>query len=386
MLPSGARKWTQALPLSSSPDSKRIATPADRSSAVAAWTSSTRNPATGPVVKCRLISVSGPKTSTLLPSGSLSIQNPGCSSSSRRPRTSRKKATVGSALSVRVPTQASLMIRMARRVPPSRTRQPQPKARVRAPAAWLWGSSDYRSSGALGVRMMVRVSDDTAVGVGRADICVRGPIGLHRSDRGPWGRAGGRSCRRVLWGGAPAAGRPSGPGGQDHRDAVMLRSADAAAAIRLGLCIVHDVGAQHGFPLVRVGMHTGPAVEREGDWFGATVNLAARVSAAAAGGEALLTAATRDAAGQLEGMELRERGRWTFRNVTEPVPVYAAVRQGARSSAGLPIDPVCRMAVDPWHSAGRLTHEGVEYCFCSLGCAGAFARHPARYAAGDGTG
>jgi adenylate cyclase len=169
-------------------------------------------------------------------------------------------------------------------------------------------------------------------------------------------------------------------------DAVMLRSADAAAAIRLGLCIVHDVGAQHGFPLVRVGMHTGPAVEREGDWFGATVNLAARVSAAAAGGEALLTAATRDASGQLEGMELRERGRWTFRNVNEPVPVYAAVRQGARSSAGLPIDPVCRMAVDPWHSAGRLTHEGIEYCFCSLGCAGAFARHPARYAAGDGTG
>jgi adenylate cyclase len=85
-------------------------------------------------------------------------------------------------------------------------------------------------------------------------------------------------------------------------DALLLRSADAAAAIRLGLCIVHDVGAQHGFPLVRVGMHTGPAVERGGDWFGATVNLAARVSAAASGGEALLTAATSDAAGELAGM------------------------------------------------------------------------------------
>ena len=88
-------------------------------------------------------------------------------------------------------------------------------------------------------------------------------------------------------------------------DAVMLRSADAAAAIRLGLCIVHDVGAQHGFPLVRVGMHTGPAVEREGDWFGTTVNLAARVSAAASGGEALLTAATRTAAGRIDRVELR---------------------------------------------------------------------------------
>jgi adenylate cyclase len=166
-------------------------------------------------------------------------------------------------------------------------------------------------------------------------------------------------------------------------DALMLRTGDAAAAIRLGLCIVYDVGAQHGFPLVRVGMHTGSAVERDGDWFGTTVNLAARVSAAASGGEALLTAATRAASGDVEGVELRERGRRAFRNVGDPVQLYAAVQQGARSSSGLPIDPVCRMAVDPWHGAGRLTHEGVEYCFCSLGCAGAFAQHPTRYTAND---
>jgi class 3 adenylate cyclase/YHS domain-containing protein len=166
-------------------------------------------------------------------------------------------------------------------------------------------------------------------------------------------------------------------------DALMIRAGDAAAAIRLGLCIVHDVGAQHGFPLVRVGMHTGPAVERAGDWFGATVNLAARLSAAAAGGETLLTATTKAAAGQVKDVELRARGRWAFRNVGGLVEVYTAVRQGARSATGLPIDPVCRMAVDPWHGAGRLTHQGVEYCFCSLRCAGAFAQDPSRYTALD---
>jgi class 3 adenylate cyclase len=166
-------------------------------------------------------------------------------------------------------------------------------------------------------------------------------------------------------------------------DALMLRTGDAVAAIRLGLCIVHDVGAAHGFPLVRVGMHTGSAVERDGDWFGTTVNLAARVSAAASGGEALLTAATRAAAGEVEGVEVRERGRRAFRNVGEPVQVFVAVRQGEHSSSGLPIDPVCRMAVDPWHGVGRLTHQGVEYCFCSLRCAGAFAQHPSRYTAND---
>jgi YHS domain-containing protein len=63
--------------------------------------------------------------------------------------------------------------------------------------------------------------------------------------------------------------------------------------------------------------------------------------------------------------------------------VYVAVRQGARSPAGLPVDPVCRMAVDPWHGAGRLTYQGVEYCFCSLGCAGTFAQDPTTYTRTD---
>jgi YHS domain-containing protein len=96
----------------------------------------------------------------------------------------------------------------------------------------------------------------------------------------------------------------------------------------------------------------------------------------------LVTGATKAAAGQVDGVELRESVRRAFRNVGEPIQVYAAVRLGERSPTGLPIGPVCRMAVDPWRGAGRLTHQGVEYCFCSLGCAGAFAQHPGRYTAG----
>jgi Cu+-exporting ATPase len=46
----------------------------------------------------------------------------------------------------------------------------------------------------------------------------------------------------------------------------------------------------------------------------------------------------------------------------------------------LPIDPVCRMAVDPDRAAGRLTHEGTVYYFCSLPCAGHFASYPERFA------
>jgi len=163
-------------------------------------------------------------------------------------------------------------------------------------------------------------------------------------------------------------------------DAVMIRVADANRAVALGLELVNTIGRGHGALMIRVGMHTGPAIERDRDWFGATVNLAARVSAVASGGEVLVTEETRAAAGEVADVEIREHGRQAFKNVAEPVLLHLAVAQGAADAAGLPIDPVCRMAVDPDHGAGRLVHEGVEYHFCSLDCAGKFAATPERWA------
>ena len=162
-------------------------------------------------------------------------------------------------------------------------------------------------------------------------------------------------------------------------DAVMVRLADAGQAVRLGLLVVDDIGARHGFPVIRVGMHTGSAVERAGDWFGTTVNVAARVSGAASGREVLLTDATKRLAGTLDGVDLHDRGTQAFKNVKEPIALYAASRQ-SRTAAGLVIDPVCRMAVDLRNSAGMLSYEGVDYHFCSLECAAAFASEPERHA------
>jgi len=130
----------------------------------------------------------------------------------------------------------------------------------------------------------------------------------------------------------------------------------------------------------RVGINTGSAVERGGDWFGGAVNVAARVSGAAAGGGVLLTEATRLAAGPLERIHLQPRGRRPLKNLAELVQLYAVVAEAERSAAGMPIDPVCRMAVDPDHSAGTSRHAGTRYFFCSLACASAFARDPDRYA------
>jgi adenylate cyclase len=162
-------------------------------------------------------------------------------------------------------------------------------------------------------------------------------------------------------------------------DALMLRVPDPGQAILLALRIVRGVLADHGEPAIRVGLHHGSAVERAGDYFGAAVNLAARISAVAAGGEVLVSGQTAALVPELEGVVYESRGRHVLRNVREPVELFAALEVGETADR-LPVDPVCRMAVDPERAPGRLLHGGTAYFFCSLTCAGEFARQPERFA------
>jgi adenylate cyclase len=107
-------------------------------------------------------------------------------------------------------------------------------------------------------------------------------------------------------------------------DAVMLRADDAGDALRLALDLRREVDRDDLMPPIHAGLHTGPAVGRGGDWWGATVNIAARMAAAAGPGQILLTEATRRAAGKTDSIRLRELGPLRLKNITLPVQVYAA--------------------------------------------------------------
>ncbi len=166
-------------------------------------------------------------------------------------------------------------------------------------------------------------------------------------------------------------------------DAVMLAIPDPSRAVQLGLRMTNELMLGHGAPEVRVGLHFGSAVHRFGDYFGAAVNLAARVSAEAKGSEVLLTAATAALAPAPEGVFYEPRGRRSLRNVRDPVELFAAMRSDAVTGARLPFDPVCQMAVDRDRAAGRLMYAGKAYFFCTLACAGRFAQAPERYVSTD---
>jgi adenylate cyclase len=78
-------------------------------------------------------------------------------------------------------------------------------------------------------------------------------------------------------------------------DGVMFYFRQPAAAVLAALEMAEVVGS-HGLPPAHVGIHAGPVVFQDGDYFGRTVNLAARIADYARPGEVLVSQEVVDAA------------------------------------------------------------------------------------------
>lgn len=159
-------------------------------------------------------------------------------------------------------------------------------------------------------------------------------------------------------------------------DAVLLASVSPTAGLELVRRVCSALGDSPGVPLVRIGSHHGSAVVRGADFFGSGVNVAARVAAQAASGQVLGTQKVAAAATEV-GLPVVALGDFELRNVPTPVAIFEI--GGLTGGHGATVDPVCRMAVERDHAAGRLRHAGTEYWFCSLRCAAAFAAEPDAY-------
>jgi adenylate cyclase len=78
-------------------------------------------------------------------------------------------------------------------------------------------------------------------------------------------------------------------------DGVMFYFGDPGPGVRAALEMVDGLAAA-GLPPAHVGLHAGPVLFQEGDYFGQTVNLSARIADYARQGEVLVTRAVADAA------------------------------------------------------------------------------------------
>jgi class 3 adenylate cyclase/YHS domain-containing protein len=164
-------------------------------------------------------------------------------------------------------------------------------------------------------------------------------------------------------------------------DAVLVTSPEAASGVALVERVLTEAAADPRFPSLRAGLHHGPGVQRDGDVFGASVNLAARVAAEAHAGEVLGTRPIAVAA-EAAGIAVAPLGLVHLKNVSDAIQLFSlALVLGATET---PVDPVCQAAIDRRAAAGHLRYDGREYWFCSLPCAAAFASNPTWYAQNAG--
>jgi adenylate cyclase len=99
-------------------------------------------------------------------------------------------------------------------------------------------------------------------------------------------------------------------------DEVMIVGSDAGAVVDWAVGFQRLVADRR--PLPRIGLHYGPTLYRDGDYYGREVNLAARVAARAAGGEVLVTRPVVDLAGRhLEFERIGEVRLKGFADATE---------------------------------------------------------------------
>ena len=162
-------------------------------------------------------------------------------------------------------------------------------------------------------------------------------------------------------------------------DCAFFVFSDPSVALTALVALYRSVADRQNFPVVRAGLHHGPALRRGGRYFGSTVNMAARVAAQATGGQILCTKPVADMLERTAkpDIALTFQGEVSLKNLPVAVGVYEIALTGTTRS--YVIDPVCKMQVDPRRAAGQLRVDGRSYWFCSLSCVERFAGHPASY-------
>jgi adenylate cyclase len=106
-------------------------------------------------------------------------------------------------------------------------------------------------------------------------------------------------------------------------DGVHFHFRDPADAVRASLGIVGGVETR-GLPPAHIGVNAGPMIYDEGDYFGRTVNIAARIAAKANAGDVFVG---EDLARNVEpdGFALHEVGEFELKGIARPVTIFRAV-------------------------------------------------------------
>jgi adenylate cyclase len=108
-------------------------------------------------------------------------------------------------------------------------------------------------------------------------------------------------------------------------DGVMIFFPDPGPGVVAALEMVEGVAAA-GLPPAHVGLHAGPVLLQQGDYYGQTVNVASRIGEYARPGEVLVSQAVVDVCADVP-VSFRAIGPVEFKGAQEPIDLYVAIRR-----------------------------------------------------------
>jgi class 3 adenylate cyclase len=107
-------------------------------------------------------------------------------------------------------------------------------------------------------------------------------------------------------------------------DGAMLRFAKSGDAVHGVLSVLGKVRDRGGLPPARAGVASGPLVMQDGDYYGRTVNRAARLLGVATANQVLVTAEVARTVQSDPRLSIASLGKIRLRGVADEIEAFAA--------------------------------------------------------------
>lgn len=132
---------------------------------------------------------------------------------------------------------------------------------------------------------------------------------------------------------------------------------------------------EHHFLSIHAGLHYGPIFIENGNLFGSTINVAARIMNLAARGQVLCSSQFKMML--TDPTKFKSVGLYSLKNMMMEFELHELQQDQQPNS--FTIDPVCHMHIDVGKSEFTVVYDGMTYHFCGPNCQSLFMKSPASF-------
>jgi len=147
-------------------------------------------------------------------------------------------------------------------------------------------------------------------------------------------------------------------------DEVMIIAESPEHLLSTALLLLRNSHEEENFLLLHGGLHCGPVLKRDNEYFGSAINFTSRIAAKAHAGSFWCSKEFYDAVQPASLCQFQPRGMHEMKNISGDKEVFEIISD---EKGFLAIDPVCRMLIQQENKAIRHPVHN-DIFFCSKNC------------------